>query len=85
MRSMLTALQLAAAVLVLGAFAWSQLGDLDPAGPLYLWLNAIGTAVLAALALQAQQWGFVLLEGAWAAISLAGIARLKEHQPPTTA
>lgn len=72
---MLSALQLAAAVLVLGAFAWSQLGDLDSGSPLYLWLNAIGTAVLAVLALEAQQWGFVLLEGVWAAVSAFGIVR----------
>ena len=35
-----------------------------------------GAAILAVLAFQSQRWGFVLLEGVWALVSLWGIAAL---------
>lgn len=65
-------LEIAAAVLVLGAFAGSQLGRLDQHRAPYLLFNLVGTAVLAVLAWINESWGFVLLEGVWALIS--GIA-----------
>jgi hypothetical protein len=40
----------------------------------YLILNLAGSAVLAADAAAGSQWGFLLLEGEWAVVSLVGLA-----------
>jgi hypothetical protein len=74
---MLDVLQVLGAVAILVPFAWSQLGSLRTDSPLYLWLNLIGSAVLAGLALHEQQWGFLLLEGVWAAVAAWGVVRLR--------
>jgi hypothetical protein len=62
-------LQIAGALLILTAFMAAQFGLLKTASYPYLLLNLIGSAVLAILAYQASQWGFVLLEGVWALVS----------------
>ncbi len=69
-------LQLAGAALVLAGFALSQHGRLDPDGPRYLTLNAVGSGLLAVLALLGGRWGFLLLEGVWCLVSLAGLLAL---------
>jgi hypothetical protein len=77
-------LQIAGAVLILAGFVLSQNRVLDPRSYSYLLLNLVGAAILAALAYQAQRWGFLLLEGSWTLVSLAGlVARLlgKETVP----
>ena len=66
-------LQIAGAVAVLVAFALAQAGRLDPASRPYLLLNLAGSAVLAAEAYLGAQWGFLLLEAAWAAVSARGL------------
>jgi hypothetical protein len=68
-------LQIVGACLVLAAFVAAQLRLLDQQGYPYLLLNAVGSAILAVLAYASAQWGFLLLEGAWAIVSLAGIVR----------
>ena len=70
------ALQIIGALMILAAFVLAQLQRLDPHSLAYLWLNALGSAVLAWLALDGHQWGFLLLEGVWALISLWGLIRL---------
>jgi len=67
------ALQVVGALLILVAFAAAQLGRLDQLSYLYLLLNLVGSAILAYLALETQQWGFVLLETVWALVSLLGL------------
>lgn len=67
-------IEVVAALMVLGAFAGSQLGRMDQHKVPYLVLNLIGTGVLAWLAGVERSWGFLLLEGVWALIS--GIALL---------
>jgi hypothetical protein len=62
-------IQVVGALLILAAFAAAQLGRLRVDSPVYLTLNLLGSAVLAYLAFDQRQWGFVLLETAWAAIS----------------
>jgi hypothetical protein len=70
--------QLVGAILVLAAFTLAQLRVLDPQSIPYLVLNVVGAAILAALALEEQQWGFLLLEGVWTLVSLGGlIGRLR--------
>jgi len=67
--------QVLAALLVLAAFALAQARLVTPRSRSYLILNAIGASVLAVGALLESQWGFLLLEGAWAAISAWSLAR----------
>ena len=71
-------LQLTGAILVLAGFTLAQLRMLDPQSFSYLILNAVGAAILAVLALEERQWGFLLLEGVWTLVSVAGlIGRLR--------
>jgi hypothetical protein len=65
--------QVAGALLILVAFAAAQFGALDHHSRLYLVLNVIGSLILAVLAWHGRQWGFLLLETVWAAVSLWGL------------
>lgn len=66
---------LGGALLILGAYAANQLGVLDSSRPTYAWMNLVGAVVLTVVALRASQWGFVLLEGTWAIISVPSLLR----------
>jgi hypothetical protein len=80
-------IQLAGAMLILAAFAGAQAGRLERCSHGYLLPNLLGSAALAGEAAHGRQWGFLLLEGAWAVISLAGIvtAVLAAHARPAAA
>jgi hypothetical protein len=65
--------QIVGALLILAGFILSQRNLLDADSYLYLVLNLTGAAILVVLAFQAQRWGFVLLEGVWALVALAGL------------
>jgi hypothetical protein len=72
--------QIAGALMILGAFCFAQLRGLDQRSYVYLLLNLIGSAILAVLAFQGRQWGFVLLEGVWAIVSFGSVlSRLRER------
>lgn len=71
---MLQVVQVIGAVAILVAFALAQFGVLSPRAYSYLLLNLLGSAVLAVLAYVEVQWGFLLLEGAWAIVSAWGLA-----------
>jgi len=75
--------QVAGSLLILAAFAASQAGRLPIDSQLYLVLNFIGSAILAVLAWIDQQWGFLLLEGVWAVVSLYSLVQLMRGQTPT--
>jgi len=64
------------AVLILSAFALAQFRGLDRHGFPYLTLNLSGAAILAVLAATHRQWGFLLLQVAWALVALWGLLRL---------
>jgi hypothetical protein len=66
-------IQVLGALCVLIAYALAQFRRLDSRSFFYLFLNFIGSATLAVLAATDRQWGFLLLEGVWAFISLWGI------------
>jgi hypothetical protein len=67
--------QIVGALLVLVAFALAQAGRLRADAPAYLWLNLVGSAILAVLAALGPNWGFLLLEGAWALVSAWSLYR----------
>jgi hypothetical protein len=74
--------QVSGAFLILAAYVAAQLGWLRHDAVSYLALNLVGAAVLAAQAWWGSQWGFFLLEGVWAAVSLGGLlARLRSRRP----
>jgi hypothetical protein len=63
------------AFLILGAYGGQQLRRVDPAGWLYSALNLVGAGLLTLAAWQLGQWGFVLLEGVWTAVSAGALVR----------
>jgi hypothetical protein len=67
--------QIAGSLLILVPFVTVQLGRLRTDTAVYAVLNLAGSAVLAVDALHGQQWGFLLLEGTWAVVSLYALAR----------
>jgi hypothetical protein len=64
--------QIIGSLLVLAGFALAQWGILDPKSLRYLVLNVVGSGILAVDAAVETQWGFLLLEGVWAIVSLVG-------------
>ena len=74
-------LQIVGALLILAAFAAAQFGLLSQRSYSYLLLNLIGSALLAVLAAQERQWGFLLLEGVWALVSLWGVIQRTRDRP----
>jgi hypothetical protein len=67
--------QILGALFILAAFGLAQARVLSPQAQAYLVLNVVGASVLAVDAYVERQWGFLLLEGAWALIAAAGLAR----------
>jgi hypothetical protein len=76
-------IQVAGSLLILAGFAASQAGRLSIDSATYLVLNFVGSAVLAVLAWIDQQWGFLLLEGVWAVVSLWSLVQLMRGRAPT--
>ena len=74
-------IQVVGALLILAAFAAVQFERMRPDSRLYLALNLVGSIILAALALHASQWGFLLLEGVWAIVSAWGLAAALNGRP----
>jgi hypothetical protein len=76
--------QVSGSLFVLAAFIAVQRGWLRPSSRAYLTLNAVGSGVLAVDALLGSQWGFLLLEGVWAIVSVVGlVATLCRREMPT--
>ena len=75
-------IQVAGALLILAAFAAAQFDRLSPHSRLYLWLNFLGSLILAVLAYVEEQWGFLLLETVWALVSAWGLAVLARGVRP---
>ncbi len=76
-------IQVAGSLLILAGFAAAQAGRLSIDSRRYLILNFVGSAILAVLAWIDRQWGFLLLEGVWAVVSLYSLLQLMRGRPPT--
>jgi len=63
------------ALLILAAYAANQLALIDRRHRIYHAMNLAGAAILTVIALEAQQWGFVLLEGTWALLAIPPLIR----------
>ncbi len=60
-------------LLVLLAYVANQLGWLRATGIGYAFANIAGSGILAVIAALEEQWGFLLLEAAWASVSLVAV------------
>lgn len=74
-------IQIVGALLILAAYVAVQLDRMQPHSRLYLTLNLVGSVILAVLAVAASQWGFVLLEAVWTAVSAWGLATALRPAP----
>jgi hypothetical protein len=70
-----TIVQIVGALLILAAFVAGQVGLLRTDSRLYLGLNLVGAMILTVDAWRGRQWGFVMLEAVWAAVSAWGLVR----------
>lgn len=73
MTALVQVLQVVGALLILAAYALAQARRLSDRSTAYLLANAVGGALLAVLAAAGRNWGFLVLEGSWALISLRGL------------
>lgn len=67
--------QVIGALLILTPFVLSQWRVVSSESLAYLGLNLAGSAGLALVACLGAQWGFALLEGAWAIVAALGLRR----------
>jgi hypothetical protein len=67
--------QIVGSLLILAAFVAALGGRMEQSSYPYLVANAVGSATLAATAVIGREWGFILLEGVWALVSVWSIAR----------
>ncbi|WP_238016252.1 hypothetical protein KZZ52_28590 [Dactylosporangium sp. AC04546] len=74
-------IQLAGSLLILLPFVLVQLGRLETRSQWYNVLNLVGSGILAVEALHGRQWGFLLLEGVWALVSLRAVLWPRGHRP----
>lgn len=74
-------IQVVGALLILAGFAAAQFGRLRVDSQAYLVLNLVGSAILAVLAWEERQWGFLLLETVWALVSLWSLSRVWRGLP----
>jgi hypothetical protein len=64
------------ALLVLGAYAANQLDRLGQHSYAYLLMNFLGAGALTVSAITTRQAGLILMEGAWAVVSAAGLVKV---------
>lgn len=63
------------AMMILVAYVGHQFGWMNLRRPLYKLLNAVGSGILAWIALRPLQLGFAILELVWVAVSVVALLR----------
>ena len=71
---MIQSISIVGAVLILVPFAATQFKRLSADSLAYQSMNLIGSAALTTVAVIESQYGFILLEGTWAIVSIIGLA-----------
>ena len=79
---MLQIVSVLGALAILGAYIANQFRFIGPSNMSYSVANFVGSAVLLMIAVIEVQWGFILLEGVWALVSLWGIITLLRGGTP---
>lgn len=69
------AIQIFGSLLILAPFVLAQTRRLSTDSVAYLTLNMAGSTILAVDAAHGRQWGFLLLEGVWALVSVLALIR----------
>jgi len=73
---MIQVISLIGSMAILAAFGASQFKRLETTSVIYIVLNFVGSVILTVVAIVERQWGFLLLEGVWALISLWSLIRV---------
>jgi hypothetical protein len=72
--------EIVGALTILVAFAAAQAGRMQQRTITYQLLNLLGSGALATIAAVQLSWGFLLLEGSWAVISVLGLLNLLRRE-----
>jgi hypothetical protein len=75
-------LSLAGAACILAAYVANQRKRLTPDRPLYSLLNLVGSLMLLWVAIVDVRWGFIVLEAAWALVSIPPLLRPRTPAAP---
>ncbi len=78
-------LQVLGALLILVAFVANQRGALRSSALAYLVLNLVGSLLLAWIAWDERDWGFLLLEAVWSIVSAWSLVQLARGRRPVAA
>lgn len=73
---MLQVISVLGALAILAAYGANQARLIGPSNLSYAVLNLVGSSILAVIAVIDWQWGFILLEGVWALVSLWSIVKI---------
>ncbi|HVW41269.1 MAG TPA: hypothetical protein VHC18_07960 [Amycolatopsis sp.] len=79
---MYDAVQIVGSLLILAAFVAASSGRINQHSYRYLIANAVGSGVLTVTAVLSLEWGFILLEGIWALVSVYSIVRKAAGKQP---
>ena len=77
--------QVAGSLLILVAFVAALRGRLPQSSYPYLTTNAVGSAALTVTAVLGHEWGFILLEGVWALVSVVSLVQKTIGRPVASA